>query len=139
MRRYVTVEVDTEVEVCLADIDTTDLVSEIADRFRKNNISKSLIEELRDANNSLNELFRNVASTKYQIKIENLNDLMKYEHLAKVFNKYSLDKLETLLKLVFVTFNIVELVKLRITVELVKLIRIVVLVRLLVEVMLVVF
>jgi len=97
MRRYVTVEVDTEVEVCLADIDTTDLVSEIADRFRKNNISKSLIEELRDANNSLNELFRNVASTKYQIKIENLNDLMKYEHLAKVFNKYSLDKLETLL------------------------------------------
>lgn len=89
---YVSANVDIE----LSDIDTDDLVEEICLRIQgstkplSNKQIKTLKLEFQKLENSLFGLGET-------ININNLEDRIKYEHLASVWHKYSSSQMQNLL------------------------------------------
>ena len=87
---YVSVDVD------LDDIDFDDLVNELCERLNRSKRmnpkqKKELIEACTEILASLDK------DTDTLIKVKSLDDKIKYEHLKKVFSKYSPSQLETLI------------------------------------------
>lgn len=86
---YVSVDVD------LDDIDFDDLVNELCERLNRSKRinpkqKKELIEACTEILASLDQ------DTDTLIEVKSLDDKIKYEHLKKVFNKYSTSQFETL-------------------------------------------
>ena len=84
------------VDVNLNDIDFDDLVSELCERlYRSKRIKpkqkKELIEACTEILTALDQ------DTDVLIEVKSLDDKIKYEHLKKVFSKYSPSQLETLI------------------------------------------
>ena len=80
------------VDVDLDEFDLSDLISECNYRLEK--AKKTNNKKILDA---FNELL--VDKPKTNILIENVLDQMKYDHIVKVFSKYTLEQIETLLPL----------------------------------------
>ena len=85
---YVSVYVDIDLD----EIDTDDLVEEICRRLRKNSRRRSLTEEeKKELKESYAELGKALSMAIVEsVEVKTLDDKMKYEHLVKVFNKYTL-------------------------------------------------
>jgi len=92
---YVSVYVDIDLD----EIDTDDLVEEICRRLRKNSRRKPLSEkEKKELKESYAELGEALSMAIVEsIEVKTLDDKMKYEHLVKVFNKYTLSYIERVL------------------------------------------
>jgi hypothetical protein len=92
---YVSVDVDIDMD----DIDTDDLVDECCRRLRKAGGRKSLSDnEKKELKESFAELGEALSMIPIEsIEVKTLDDKMKYEHLAKVFNKYNSFDIERLL------------------------------------------
>ena len=82
--------VSVDVDVELDDFDNDDLIDEICDRLKRGLISDKLRQKLRT---SFNVITNNIEI----IKVESIEDMAKYEHLSKVFNKYTSAEIERLL------------------------------------------
>jgi len=81
---YVSVEVDIDLD----EIDNDDLVKECCRRISRIILSDSQKKDLRDALSIMPE---------DGIKIKTLEDKIKFEHLCKIFNKYTSSQIENLL------------------------------------------
>ena len=84
----------TEVDVDLGDFRTDDLLHECLRRIKNKDTRKEL------SNNIVKEFLdeiRVLSGLESPIKIESLDDQMKYEHLSKVFSKYNSLDIERLL------------------------------------------
>lgn len=92
---YVSVDVDIDLD----DIDTDDLVEEICRRLKKTVGRKCLsFKEKKELKESYAELAELLSMTPSEhIEIKTLDDKMKYEHLAKVFNRYHSSDIQRLL------------------------------------------
>lgn len=92
---YVSVDVDIDLD----EIDTDDLVEEICRRLRRNGGRQSLSDEQKkELKESYAELGEALSMLPVQtIEVKTLDDKMKYEHLANVFNKYTISQIESLL------------------------------------------
>lgn len=91
--------VSVDVEIDLDEIDTDDLVEEMCRRLRKKVGRKALSDnekqELKEAVSELSDALLMIPTA--SIEIKTLDDKMKYEHLAKVFDKYHSSDIERLL------------------------------------------
>ena len=87
------------VDVDLDEVDTWELVEEICSRLRRGSGRKSLTDkekkELKENMDNLQEALLMVPVS--VIEVKTLDDKMKYEHLSKVFTKYSYVQLESML------------------------------------------
>lgn len=83
----------------LYEIDTDDLVSELCNRIQRQRTTKGVSEENRkELRTSIIALGNAMAMPPdTSIQIRSLDDKMKYEHLTKVFEKYSTSQIEQLL------------------------------------------
>lgn len=90
---YISVDVD------LDDIDTDDLVEEICRRLKRTSGRKTLSDkEKQDLKESFSELADVLKMTPTEsIEIKTLDDKMKYDHFARVFNKYHSSQVESML------------------------------------------
>lgn len=85
------------IEIDLEDIRTHDLLEEVCDRISGTSYKQLSIKD----KNSLKLEFQDLATALYSlgdaIPMDSLEDKMKYEHLSKVWNKYSSTEIENLL------------------------------------------
>lgn len=90
------------VDVDLSEFDLDEIVSELIERLeskyksRKDKVSEKNSTELKGVVKELFELLFQTPSTD-TIKIISLDDQLKYNHLAKVFEKYTCAEVEILL------------------------------------------
>ena len=85
------VNVDVDVDVDLNDFEIDDVVDHVIENIE--NLSSNKMLELQEAVvNPAVEL-----NTSDGFDIDSINDLMKLEHLKKIFSNYTLEQLEKLL------------------------------------------
>ena len=87
---YINIEIDID------DLETSDLVKELCYRLHKTSGRKSVSEkERKELRETLSEINDIIGVSSDRIEIESLDDKLKYEHLTKIFNKYSLLEIQT--------------------------------------------
>jgi len=89
---YISVDVDID----LNKIDTDDLVGEVCRRM-KNSISRKGLTDKEKAivKETFSELEESLSLTPTEyIEVKTLDDKIKYEHLVKVFSKYTPSEIE---------------------------------------------
>ena len=84
---YINVDID------LDEFDLDDLIHEVLNRLRKATPKQK--KELKDEAIEILEAVDEKSDT--LIEVKSLDDKIKYEHLKKVFNKYSTPQLEALI------------------------------------------
>jgi hypothetical protein len=88
-----------EVDIDIDEFDTSDLVDELVKRMKCQNTKKSLTQKQKDElKETLSELNKVLSLAPVNgIEIKTLDDKIKFEHIANVFNRYSIYQLEQLL------------------------------------------
>lgn len=91
----VTVDVDVDID----EFETDELVEEICRRLKRDIGRRALtLKQKEELKNSYEELAIALRITpKESIEVITLDDQMKYEHLFKIFHKYTTTQIETLL------------------------------------------
>lgn len=86
-----------EVDVDIDEFDTSDLVDELVKRMKYQNTRKSLTQKQKDdLKETLSELNQVLSLAPVNgIEIKTLDDKIKFEHIANVFNKYSIADIES--------------------------------------------
>lgn len=90
---YVTTSVDIELD----DIDTDDLIEEVCSRMEMSGSKKLTKEQMSRLRTDFEMLANSLYGLGDAIKVNTLEDRMKYEHLASVWNKYNSSQMESLL------------------------------------------
>ena len=87
------------VDIDLDEVDTDDLVEEVCRRLRRAGGRKSLSDrEKKELKESFSDLSAALSMIPIEsIEVKTLDDKMKYEHLASVFNKYTSSQIESAL------------------------------------------
>ena len=93
------VTVNAYIDIDMDDINTNNLVEEICRRLKRA-VGKNPVSD--KEKNELKESFANIGKVLSEVSIESirvktLDDKIKCEHLAFVFNKYSVQQIQTLL------------------------------------------
>ena len=88
-----------EVEVDMSDLETYELVDEICSRFKLGKASRKALTDKQkiDLKTDLQPIFESLFGSGDLIEVKTLEDKMKYEHIASVWNKYTSSQIEKLL------------------------------------------
>lgn len=85
--------ISVDVEVDLDDIDSTDLVDQVINRIQSTRRSALSLEQC----DKLQKALGRTLTIEDKIVVDNLNDFMKVQVLAKLYEKYSIEELEKFL------------------------------------------
>ena len=85
------------VDIDLDEIDTDDLVDELTKRIESERTTKKPSEkDIKRLKESFSEIIKAIGvSPMKKLEIKTLDDKIKYEHILKVFSKYSSSDFET--------------------------------------------
>ena len=88
-----------EVDVDMGDLETHELVDELCSRLKSSFGKKALTDKQKKSlAEDLQPIFEMLLPNPFEgIEIKSLDDKMKCEHLANVFNKYTSSQLENLI------------------------------------------
>lgn len=82
------------IDIDLSEFSTTDLIDELIKRLDRKMVSAHEKNEIQLA---LEEALKSKFQNTMQVKISNLNDIYKMEHISKIWNKYSPQQIENAL------------------------------------------
>lgn len=82
------------IDIDLSEFSTTDLIDELIERLERKSVRNHEKSEIHLAlENAITASFSNTL----KVKISNLNDIYKMEHISKIWNKYTPQQIENAL------------------------------------------